>query len=706
MKLSPLLVAAIYGEDCEWETHEFQYLTGSTSLYPSDTFSTLAEAQAQCLTVEQADCAGVTYSDWDDLYSLRKNTNPIFFEGDGEMHSWIRPDCADTEATAEPESTWTPDLSIQPVEPTVTTPVCFCCDDDDNENSIEPISDSHKIKPNTLITSGLTVYPEYEMSVDVKLRSTHAGDWTNVLAFQVDSAGADDRLWHGGNGDRIPAVFVAAGTTSVHVCSSVNDNWNYCWNSPNQGTNNWFNIKVKQSLKHFAPSSNNIDNRYIPNNYSYKKLYSNADTFKFFDIDATGFNNDIHLGFSATEGHDDKKWEIVIGGWAGLQSVIRSGNQTPYSGHVKINHTREEYEDLIKNFRVIVNDGSITIKNTATNTVFMKYKSDDIVKSDLKFMLAAGGWGGNGYLNVKPKGGEAPISGSHYFYEVYLNGNLEHSAINETPQTFKKVKAEVANGLSHNGRTFLAAKGVTRNLSFQSSKPKDKPVSQRLDKLLDKIDEIFAPHMASEKSANIRGKWAGLSNKLQDKHEKLTQHCDFPATWKPDEIDTVDRLDPNADPCKNINQMKTQFNKWASIFTSDCRKLDDGSANDWNDKVMLKFDDLVARSHKKLKKVCANVGGTVYACEKTNPDDDRVVSIDCGENVIKIESATYGRPNSNVCLGPGSHTCANTVDHTKDVKQACGNKNSCTYDGGAVANQHGDPCFGVEKHTEIIYKCV
>ena len=57
------------------------------------------------------------------------------------------------------------------------------------------------------------------------------------------------------------------------------------------------------------------------------------------------------------------------------------------------------------NFRVTVSDGSIVIKDLDTEKVFMKYKSDDIVKSDLKFMLVAGGWGGSGHFHkVEPKG--------------------------------------------------------------------------------------------------------------------------------------------------------------------------------------------------------------------------------------------------------------------------------------------------------------
>ena len=115
-----------------------------------------------------------------------------------------------------------------------------------------------KISRNQSIGNWRTVYPEYELSVDVRLRTNTHSDWSNLFAFQVDDDDADDSLWHGENGDRIPAAYLAARTQKLHVCSSVNDNWNYCWNSEDMGTGNWFNLKVKQSLKHFLPTTNNI----------------------------------------------------------------------------------------------------------------------------------------------------------------------------------------------------------------------------------------------------------------------------------------------------------------------------------------------------------------------------------------------------------------------------------------------------------------
>jgi hypothetical protein len=144
---------------------------------------------------------------------------------------------------------------------------------------------------------------------------------------------------------------------------------------------------------------------YVPftTEYHYKALYDNANDYDGFIIDASDFTHDIHIGLSKHDVHEDKKWEIVIGGWSGTQSVIRSANQSPKSGHVKVNHSKAEYEALRNNIKLMFNDGSITVINGNTNEIFMQYTSDDIVKSELRFLLASGGFGGSGTFNtVKP----------------------------------------------------------------------------------------------------------------------------------------------------------------------------------------------------------------------------------------------------------------------------------------------------------------
>ena len=84
-----------------------------------------------------------------------------------------------------------------------------------------------------------------------------------------------------------------------------------------------------------------------------------------------------------------------MGGWNALKSVIRKNDVTK----VSIQHSVQYYKSLRNHFRIIVNDKFIQVKNMANNEVlFGIYDDPDIVKNDLKFLLASGGWGGKGYL--------------------------------------------------------------------------------------------------------------------------------------------------------------------------------------------------------------------------------------------------------------------------------------------------------------------
>ena len=88
--------------------------------------------------------------------------------------------------------------------------------------------------------------------------------------------------------------------------------------------------------------------------YSYQTMFNDANEYESFFIDAD-FNEhgNVHIGFSATDGHDDEKWEILIGGWGGTISAIRSANQSPLHGHVKAVHTQEEFNEFKHNLQVI-----------------------------------------------------------------------------------------------------------------------------------------------------------------------------------------------------------------------------------------------------------------------------------------------------------------------------------------------------------------
>ena len=132
--------------------------------------------------------------------------------------------------------------------------------------------------------------------------------------------------------------------------------------------------------------------------YNYQAVFSNLDEFSGFTFTAPDFNHDIHIALSKHDVHEDRKWEIVLGGWKGTKSVIRSANQQPKEGHAKVDHTAEYFEELKTNgITVKIYDGKIRILDE-NGEVFLEYESEEIVKNDLQFLLVTGGFGGSGTI--------------------------------------------------------------------------------------------------------------------------------------------------------------------------------------------------------------------------------------------------------------------------------------------------------------------
>ena len=101
---------------------------------------------------------------------------------------------------------------------------------------------------------GVTVYPHYEVSIDLNLAENPHKSWSNLLAFHQNGVkGFDSSVHVPGNiplGARIPAVFVHGGSTKLHICTTRNDSGNQCWNTPNEmPVGEWFNLKIKESFR-------------------------------------------------------------------------------------------------------------------------------------------------------------------------------------------------------------------------------------------------------------------------------------------------------------------------------------------------------------------------------------------------------------------------------------------------------------------------
>jgi len=141
--------------------------------------------------------------------------------------------------------------------------------------------------------------------------------------------------------------------------------------------------------------------------YNYQKVDGAAQFKDYFRIQATQiFENDIHLGFSdGFNGHNDDKWEIVIGGWSATKHVIRDGNQTPTEGLVSKLTTPNAYNQLKKDFIVQVTDGNISVYSSnfgSKGNLVIELNDQRIQKSKLNTLVASGGW--NGYGNLRFRG--------------------------------------------------------------------------------------------------------------------------------------------------------------------------------------------------------------------------------------------------------------------------------------------------------------
>ena len=93
-------------------------------------------------------------------------------------------------------------------------------------------------------------------------------------------------------------------------------------------------------------------------------------------------------------------WEIIVGGWFGTRSLIRTINQQTIC--TDKSHSENDFNTLKQNFHVIVADKSITIKNHDNGEIFMKCSDEEISKSKLTHMSASSGkWQNSGNIQIE-----------------------------------------------------------------------------------------------------------------------------------------------------------------------------------------------------------------------------------------------------------------------------------------------------------------
>ena len=80
-----------------------------------------------------------------------------------------------------------------------------------------------QLKKSTLIAERETLLRGWKLSFTLNPFGTVKG-WSNILHGTI---GKDN----GRNGDRIPGIWFYSQSTKLHICSSVNGNMDYCYNS-------------------------------------------------------------------------------------------------------------------------------------------------------------------------------------------------------------------------------------------------------------------------------------------------------------------------------------------------------------------------------------------------------------------------------------------------------------------------------------------
>ena len=92
------------------------------------------------------------------------------------------------------------------------------------------------------------VYPNYEFSIDLKLDDNTLSGWSNVLGCSQAHLPTHEpgTYFHGG---RVPAVFVRHGHNRLHVCFSIGNDGNSCWDPDEYTVGEEFNLKIKECFQ-------------------------------------------------------------------------------------------------------------------------------------------------------------------------------------------------------------------------------------------------------------------------------------------------------------------------------------------------------------------------------------------------------------------------------------------------------------------------
>ncbi|XP_041935264.1 uncharacterized protein LOC121697680 [Alosa sapidissima] len=105
--------------------------------------------------------------------------------------------------------------------------------------------------------------------------------------------------------------------------------------------------------------------------------------------------------------------------------------------------------------------------------------------------------------------------------------------------------------------------------------------------------------------------------------------------------------------------------------------------------------------------ICACSVGT--KAKYTQGCEDRYTSLDCGSDLIDVQLASYGRTDRITCSdGRSCHELSNTScsapSSLSEVKKRCDGRMTCMVKASSLI--FSDPCAGISKYLEVLYRCV
>ena len=385
--------------------------------------------------------------------------------------------------------------------------------------------------------SDVTIYPNYEVSIDLKLGENQNTWWSNIFGFRVDGLNADPKF---PQGSRIPSVFLYEESTRILVCSAVNGNGNKCWaSSEEMPVDTWFNLKIKQEA--------------IGSKYIYKIFVDGEEVQSIVNNDPMTFENVNGLIGNAYEPERDylipdghyRNFEFqsqqfgptptpVLDGLNGNEIVHSDVTVHPiYSVSIDLNLEQNPHRAW-SNVLGFQKDGVIPDHNKG---VFPQGSRIPAVflypQSTRLYVCSALNDNGNvcwsskedmptdTWFNLKVmqvwNSDTSSVCRPTYTYKILINDVEMKSTENKSPMTFENVDGIIGNTYEPD-RNYLTAVGRYRNFEFDSQKTPHphRPCEENEKRTIETINGIKYKAILFENVKPETNNWAGSKKLCED----------------------------------------------------------------------------------------------------------------------------------------------------------------------------------------------